>query len=105
MTTNDPQHRLGWIPDVPDIRDHKYVARSAGPELLPPSIDLRAGLPPVYDQGDLGSCTAQCIAAAIQYDQKRQNLYVWTPSRLLIYYNERVIENTVESDAGAQIRD
>ena len=27
------------------------------------------------------------------------------PSRLFIYYNERVIEGTVGSDAGAQIRD
>ena len=28
-----------------------------------------------------------------------------TPSRLFIYYNERVIEGTVQQDAGAQIRD
>ncbi len=27
------------------------------------------------------------------------------PSRLFIYYNERVIEHTVDSDSGAQIRD
>jgi C1A family cysteine protease len=30
---------------------------------------------------------------------------VFTPARLFIYYNERVIEGTVDSDAGAQIRD
>jgi C1A family cysteine protease len=29
----------------------------------------------------------------------------FTPSRLFIYYNERVMEGTVESDSGAQIRD
>ena len=29
----------------------------------------------------------------------------FTPSRLFIYYNERVIEHTVDSDSGAQIRD
>ena len=29
----------------------------------------------------------------------------WTPSRLGIYYDERVLEGTVSTDAGAQIRD
>ena len=29
----------------------------------------------------------------------------FTPSRLFIYYNERVIEGTVNSDSGAMIRD
>ena len=36
----------------------------------------------------------------------KQNLLInETPSRLFIYYNERVLENTVHSDSGAQIRD
>jgi C1A family cysteine protease len=35
----------------------------------------------------------------------RQGLTANTPSRLFIYYNERAIEGTVGSDAGAQIRD
>ena len=29
----------------------------------------------------------------------------FVPSRLFIYYNERVMEGTVETDSGAQIRD
>ena len=35
----------------------------------------------------------------------KQGLSDFVPSRLFIYYNERVIENTVNSDSGAQIRD
>jgi C1A family cysteine protease len=35
----------------------------------------------------------------------KQNLQDFVPSRLFIYYNERVIEGTVNSDSGAQIRD
>jgi C1A family cysteine protease len=59
-----------------------------------------------YNQGQLGSCTANGIAGAIQYDRMKQNLKPdFTPSRLFIYYNERVIEGTVKSDSGAQIRD
>jgi C1A family cysteine protease len=59
----------------------------------------------VYDQGQLGSCTANAIAGAIQFDQKKQSGTEFTPSRLFIYYNERVIEGTVAQDHGAQIRD
>jgi len=75
------------------------------PQGLPPSIDLRSECPPVYDQGQLGSCTGNGIAGAIEFDQRKQSTKEFTPSRLFIYYNERVIEGTVDHDAGAQIRD
>src|SRR5882724_7896342 len=60
----------GWMPDVPDQRD--LVFATARVTTLPPSVDLRPGCPPIYDQGQLGSCTANAIAAAIQYEQIRQ---------------------------------
>lgn len=59
--------RYGWLPDIPDKRDHLYsVERIAA---LPDSVDLRPGCPPVYDQLSLGSCTAQAIAAALEFDR------------------------------------
>src|SRR5208337_3490228 len=61
--------------------------------------------PPVYNQLQLGSCTANAIAAAIQFEQMKQNLPVFAPSRLFIYYNERVMGHSVTTDNGAQIRD
>src|SRR5689334_14745869 len=98
--------RYGWNPDLPDLRDHLYAAPPMYLKTLPAKADLRPGCPPVYDQGKLGSCTANAIAAAIEFDQIKQNLpKVFTPSRLFIYYNERVIEHTVDTDSGAQIRD
>ena len=97
--------RLGWLPDVPDARDHLF-AMPMTPLEIPAASDLRPHCPPVYDQGELGSCTGNAIAAAIEFDRMRENLpYVFTPSRLFIYYNERVIEGTVPSDSGAMIRD
>ena len=72
---------------------------------LPAKVDLRPQCPPVYDQGQLGSCTANGIAAAIEFDQRKQGNKEFVPSRLFIYYNERVIEGTVSQDSGAQIRD
>lgn len=96
----------GWIPDLPDQRDHLFAAPPAVVSALPTSVDLRPDCPPVYDQGQLGSCTANAIGGALEFDQMKQKLAdVFTPSRLFIYYNERAMEGTVASDSGAQIRD
>jgi C1A family cysteine protease len=93
----------GWIPDLPDQRDHIFkVPRRLS---LPEEIDLRPSMPPVYDQGNLGSCTANAIGAAYQYELRRQTKPEFIPSRLFIYYNERVVINTVKEDSGAMIRD
>ena len=55
--------------------------------------------------GELGSCTANAIAAAMEFERIKQKLPDFVPSRLFIYYNERAMEGTVLFDSGAQIRD
>src|SRR6202795_3091486 len=97
--------RYGWIPGLPDERDHLFAAPPAFLSALPPFIDLRAQCPAVYDQGMLGSCTANAIGGAIEFDRLKQSLADFVPSRLFIYYNERLIEGTVDIDSGAMIRD
>ena len=95
----------GWTPDYPDGRDLLYAAPPTPLEKLPQRVDLRKHCPPIYNQGQLGSCTANAIGAALEFDQLKQKENAFTPSRLFIYYNERVIEGTVDSDSGAQLRD
>lgn len=96
MTTR----RYGWIPDLPDHRDVRFwTARGPSAAPLPPHVDLRPACPPVYDQGQLGSCTANAIGGAIQFERMRQKLPNWNPSRLFIYYNERAMEGTISSDS------
>jgi C1A family cysteine protease len=98
--------RYGWQPDLPDHRDHLYAAPVAVLGAVPLKADLRGQCPPVYDQGQLGSCTANAIAGAIQFEQMKQKAaQIFIPSRLFIYYNERAMEHTIASDSGAQIRD
>lgn len=98
--------KYGWIPDLPDIRDHMYSAPQLVLATLPPKVDLRPQCAPVYDQGQLGSCTGNAIAAAIQFDRAKMALKPdFVPSRLFIYYNERVVEHTTSQDSGAMIRD
>jgi C1A family cysteine protease len=96
--------RYGWRKDLPDHRDHIAFGMSSA-TALPPLVDLRPHCPPVYDQGDIGSCTANAIAGAIEFDQISEAKPSYVPSRLFIYYNERAIEDTTSYDSGAQIRD
>jgi C1A family cysteine protease len=106
-TTIRKVQRYGWRPDLPDHRDFTYAAP---PKLarkdLAGNVDLRKiWKEPCYDQGQLGSCTGNAIAGAIEFALAKEGSNAFTPSRLFIYYNERVIEGTVASDSGAQIRD
>jgi C1A family cysteine protease len=101
-----PEHRYGWRVDTPDARDHLYASPFLGTLPLPPKVDLRDGhMPPVEDQGNLGSCTSFAIAGAVMYTRARLGKPTFTPSHLFIYYGERAIEGTIRSDAGAEIRD
>ena len=100
----------GWIPDLPDARDHLYAAPPPVLVTLPPKKDLRPQCPLIYVQGQLGSCTGNSIAAAIQFERMKQGIAGaadpdFVPSRMFIYYNERVMDGTISEDSGAQIRD
>lgn len=98
-------HYYGWHPDIDDQRDVPHVVPTAIARALPAKKDLRPGCPPVYDQGKLGSCTANAIAAAIAFEQKRlKTPDKFTPSRLFIYFNERDIRGTIHCDTGAPLR-
>ena len=39
--------RFGWIPDIPDARDHLYSAPLPALEALPARVSLRKACPPV----------------------------------------------------------
>lgn len=105
MTTQ--KHSYGWKRQQPDQRDYQFKLSAAPATDLPKSVDLRPAMPPVYDQGDLGSCTANSASAALWYAEsiKQGSKSVALPSRLFIYYNERSIEHTTRQDSGASIRD
>jgi len=98
------QKRYGWRPDSPDMRD--YLLAVAPAKQIPAATSLRRQMPAVYDQGQLGSCTANSIGAILEFNQmKQREPDCATPSRLFIYYNERAMEGTIDHDSGAEIRD
>jgi len=100
--------KYGWIKQRPDFRDLKFISSFGTEAPLPNSVDLTTTgfMPPIYNQGNIGSCTANAIAAAVDYERKKQGEEFMKPSRLFIYANERIMEGTsLSEDSGAQIRD
>lgn len=90
-----------WKADKPDTRDYKYTVTNKQQYNV---IDLRRYCTQIEDQGNLGSCTGQAIASAIELHNKRFNK-TDDISRLFIYYYEREILGTIHFDSGAYIRD
>ncbi len=102
------RHRYGsygWVPDLPDYRDVLYRAVRAIPPALPPAVDLRSNCSRIENQGRLGSCTANALVGALEFLEIRDGFPPTDLSRLFLYYNERVIENSIASDSGAMLRD
>jgi C1A family cysteine protease len=90
------------IPDKEDVRDLLFAPMA---KKLPASVDLRDKMPPIYDQGQLGSCTGNGIVGLREYYMIALGQPVTHLSRLYLYYKEREIEGTIDQDAGAMIRD
>jgi C1A family cysteine protease len=116
-------NKYGWKKDKIDERDRMFSVSFDG--VLPRSFSLREQMPPVLNQGKLGSCTANGICNAILYCEMKEKIdqteqteqtepgstsdstaFTYKPrSRLFLYYNERDMEGNVNEDSGAQIRD
>lgn len=117
MTKSKLGYLYNWRKPAPVKTKFKKVAKFAAPVELPASIDLRSELGPVFDQGQLGSCTANALASAWNFleIQDRKNKVAAgevfdmskfvSASRLFIYYQERSMEGTIDQDSGAELSD
>lgn len=97
--------RYGWIPSLPDNRDLRVTFAPAEVAALPPKNPrFASGLPPIWNQGQLGSCTAHGILRARNFAASKAGEQEEMLSRLQLYFDERSDEGTVTADAGAAIR-
>lgn len=107
--SNTKQNRgFGWIPDLPDHRDLPYAVTREAVTAVKPKVDLASSqnMPKeIWDQGEIGSCTAHGVGLCYAYTAKKDGHWVGVPSRLWIYYQERDMEGTVNYDSGAYVRD
>jgi hypothetical protein len=93
------------LKDRHDPEHTHYQASQWEPDDLPGFVDLRGHLTPIEDQGDVGSCTANALAGALEYLEKRTNGHEGRVSRLFIYWNERDFEGKTSEDHGAALSD
>lgn len=95
--------RYGWRRSLPGLT---YPTADVGGLEAVQEVDPRAKMPPVFDQGQLGSCTANATAGCFQYDSILDGKDCGELSRLWIYYFERQIEGTLDQgDCGAMGHD
>ncbi len=99
--------KLGFIRPSLDVMANlpKFNVPVVNKSDLPRSIDLRGTgfLPPIYSQGNLGSCTANAGGAAVQYAIAKSGIKDFYPSRLFLYYYERAELGTTGTDSGAML--
>ncbi len=113
---NINKYKMGWKPDLPDHRDYTIehptinpiltkigISGSISPKPLPVSVDLRKWCSPIYDQGDLGSCTAQAGIGLLEYYEKKAFGKYINGSRLFLYKVTRNLAGE-KGDTGAEIR-
>lgn len=95
--------RLNVVKSNKDPRDHHLLLAKAKPRLAS-YINHKANLEFVYDQGQIGSCTANAAGSMYSWVVKNQNRQLFIPSRLFLYYNTRELHGTIQSDSGASLR-
>ena len=95
---NNVLRNYGWKPDLPDVRDLMFErSRTLITKVLPVSIDLRSQCPPVYDQGSLGSCTANAGFSNLVFKGKPVIYGNYISSGLLFGLNMNYIHFSVDS--------
>lgn len=107
---------FGWLRDLPDFRDYTMEHKEVAPlvqktgirektktSAQPARVDLRAWCPPVEDQGEIGSCTAQAGVALVEYFERRAFGRHVDASRLFLYKTTRNLLRWT-GDTGAYLR-
>lgn len=92
-----------WKQLAPTVEQPQAMPRQ-GPRA--PKVDLRPKCPPVYDQGEIGACTAFAIAKGLrEFKQTQRGGEPVPQSALWFYYEERALAGTTKEDSGATIAD
>lgn len=91
--------RFDWIPDVADHRDRIYNAAQLTAIAVPLRVDIIGKTNPIEDQGRLGSCTGHSSTSMVEIITRSFQL-----SRLMAYYNGRLLSGTVAQDSGCSLR-
>lgn len=97
ISSSRPRNRTG----LQQTNKKRYLLANKStfisPVQTPSQVDLTTlpYYPSAYDQGDLGSCTANAVAFAYQFDVLKKNANdPFMPSRLFLYFCERFLDQS-----------
>lgn len=94
MTTRVFNIQISSIDEIEDYYDQTGVE-------IQGSVDLRSTDSPIDDQGSLGSCSANAFVNAYENMVLSSGETNFVDlSRLFLYYNSRILEESVETDSG-----
>ena len=112
-----PKKFGGWMPDRPKSGQDWLLEKKLGAiGAVPESPTIHPGYhPAVKDQGNLGSCTGESLAYAVESlvikkkadageDVKSSWWREWALSGLAAYYFAREVDGSIAYDAGSYIR-
>ena len=119
------QRGLGWLPDVPKLKDYdphhsevfpileesspsltaelERLALGEEPGPLPANVDLRKWFSPIDKQGALNCCTAHTTVALVEYFERRGTGKHVDASTLFVYKTSRNLLG-LTGDSGAHLR-
>jgi C1A family cysteine protease len=99
------KYAYGWVPSKTGRKIEHFFLPAITLEQLPSSVDMEPLCPPVYDQGQLGSCTANAGAGLAHFLMLKGKLGDFVPCRLALYWWNRLQEHTTTEDSGASLQD
>lgn len=117
MSDSTSSVAMGWMPDMPSIKDYDTTSELIKPQLarlkvtgtkaaaarLAATADLRPWCSPIENQGSLGSCTANAGVGLMEYFQRRTYGKHIDGSRLFLYKTTRNLLKWT-GDTGAYLR-
>jgi C1A family cysteine protease len=89
------QLNLEKNPSPPLLPKFKVAIRS---KVLAKTVNLRSVMPPIYDQGDLGSCVSNATSACISYAHYKRTGKYFSLSRLFNYFTGRGLLSLEDND-------
>lgn len=90
----------GCLPETPSPSDYRAVPNLT---TLPREVDLREHCSPVEDQGQVGSCTANAVVGAMEYQVRKDGKPAVDLSRMFVYFNARRMSGHETQDSGTKI--
>ncbi len=101
------EHAYGWRRPLPGRGALELLPHADTTDLpILPEVDPRSHMPPIFNQGQLGSCTANATATCFQFDTIMDGKDCGVLSRRWIYHFELAIEGMLgRGDVGAEGHD